>query len=112
MRRILLILCLLCSVSATGERKIGKAFVDSLVMDLPRQKKDTNRVKMLYDIAIGYRVIDADQGIKYATEGLDLAQQLKWDKGIALSYGAMGVNYTNKCDYPTALDKLLKALTI
>lgn len=39
-----------------------------------------------------------------------LSQQLKWPKGIALSYNRIGSNYIFKSDYPNALEYDLKAL--
>jgi tetratricopeptide (TPR) repeat protein len=88
----------------------GQARLDSLLAVLPKAKSDTNKVLLLDNISWEYKSINPDEGIKYGKLQLALSQQLRWPKGIALSYNRMGSNYIFKSDYPNALEYDLKAL--
>lgn len=88
----------------------GQARMDSLLAELPKAKNDTNKVLLLDNISSDYKSINPDEGIKYGKQQLGLSQQLKWPKGIALSYNRIGSNYIFKSDYPNALEYDLKAL--
>jgi len=92
--------------------KQGQAKIDSLLKELPKQKEDTNKVKLLNILSSGYWKINTDEGIKYGQQSLELATKLNWEKGIADNYNALGVNFLYKSDYPTALDYYQKALKI
>ncbi len=90
----------------------GQAFIDSLLIQLPNQKEDTNKV-MLFMKLSGYNAtITPDEGIKYGQQGLELATKLNWKKGIAMAYSQLGLNYHSKTDYPKANDNNFKSLKI
>jgi len=69
----------------------GQALIDSLLKELPRQKEDTNKVKLLNKLSSGYWKIKPDEGIRYGQKSLELATKLDWEKGIAVGYNALGV---------------------
>jgi signal transduction histidine kinase/DNA-binding response OmpR family regulator len=90
----------------------GKLLIDSMIAALPRAKEDTNKVLLLNKISFVFQNINPDQGVAYGTRGLQLASNLKWDKGIAFAANAIGVNYLNKADYDRALQYITRSLAI
>jgi len=93
-------------------QKQGQAAIDSLLKELPKQKEDTSYVKLLINLSSGYWRINPNEGIKYGQQGLELAIKLHWEKGMAICYNEIGVNFLYKSDYQTALDYYLKSLKI
>jgi len=91
-------------------KKSGQALIDSLRIELPRAKEDTSKVTILNRISFTYADIDPDTGLKYATQGMDLAEKLKWEKGIASSYNSFHNNYAHKSQYSRSLEYAKKAL--
>ncbi len=93
-----------------------KASVDSLLNELSSPKytgkEDTNKVNLLYQIALGFCYIHPEEGIKYGEQCLALANKLNWEHGIARSYNVIGDNYFMTGDYNKLLDYGKKALTI
>jgi class 3 adenylate cyclase len=87
----------------------GQARVDSLLKELPKQKEDTNKVKLLLKLSgtYGYAGAVAD-----ANKGLELAIKLNWKPGIADAYFSLGSIYRAQVNYPKALENLLKALSV
>ncbi|PQJ11197.1 hypothetical protein CJD36_005165 [Flavipsychrobacter stenotrophus] len=112
MKKILLLVYFTIPTMLFAQKKQGQQLVDSLLKVLPTLQSDTIKVKVLYDISSGYRAFNASEGIKYAQQALELSSDLDWQKGKAMSYGAIGSNYTGKSDYPKALENLFKALSI
>ncbi len=111
-RGVIICLLLLFSCDLIAQSRQGQLLVDSLLAELPKMQRDTNGVKLLNQIAYGYRVINPDSGISFATRELDLAQQLAWQPGEASAYNDLGNNYLNKSQYPQALDYFFKSLQI
>jgi signal transduction histidine kinase/CheY-like chemotaxis protein/HPt (histidine-containing phosphotransfer) domain-containing protein len=108
-----LIIIIAMIVNTAFSQKQGQARVDSLLTQLNRSKEDTNKVKLLNDLSFSYVNINADEGIKSATEALSLSEKLHWKQGIADAQGVIGVNYyLGKTDYTRALDCYLKSLRI
>ena len=111
MKRILLLFYFLIPTVLFAQKQ-GEQLVDSLLKALPALPTDTFKVKVLYEISSGYRSFNASEGIKYGQQALEMSTNLEWQKGIAMSYGAIGSNYTGKSDYSKALENLFKALAI
>ena len=86
----LLFLLLFSSVQKiTGQ---NRDFVDSLILVLPTQANDTNKVFLLRDIAWELNFgIDPDEAITYLDRALELAESLDFQKGIGDIYNAYGV---------------------
>ena len=93
-------------------QKQGQALIDSLLKELPKQKEDTNKVKVLNTISGEYRYINADEGIKYGQQSLVLAEKLQWKKGKARANQNLGLNYEVKSDHPKALENYTIALKL
>ncbi|KAA9039409.1 tetratricopeptide repeat protein [Ginsengibacter hankyongi] len=84
---------------------------DSLVNVLTQNKSgDSSRVKTLLNIANILIYNNPDSSMKYTDEAMELSQQIKWQKGIALSFRQMGYVYYILTDKFRAMDYYLKAL--
>ena len=93
-------------------QKQGQTLIDSFLKELPKKKGDTDKVKLLEKLSFEYMSVNPDEGIKYGTQALQLAEQKKWENEIAIANNNIGSNYNAKSDYPRAMDYYLKALTI
>ena len=112
MKKIYCALFLLVPHLLCGQQKYGRDLTDSLQKELKIAKNDTNQVKLLAILAFNFYRANPDSGIFYGEKGLDLAQQLNWQHGLAEINNALGVNYQFKSDYPHALACYQKALVI
>ena len=86
--------------------------IDSLHALLKTDKEDTNKVNHLNKLFGDYIYSSPDTALNYAQQALKLSEKINWKKGIANSFGNLGVCYRLKADYPKALDYYLKALMI
>ena len=86
--------------------------IDSLKHELAIVKHDTNRVLVLERLCQAYRFESSDSGRIYGQQGMDLAQQIKFQRGEAIAYQTLGNFYRLKGDLPKALALLFKALQI
>jgi two-component system, NtrC family, sensor kinase len=98
----------------------GQSRIDSLLKALadypfePKNKiapEDTLRVSLLIELSYEYHRVDPVKGINFGEQGLQIANVLKWKKGIASSLNKIGLCYWAKSDYPKALEYNFKALT-
>lgn len=106
---LLLLLIIIAGLESQAQQ--GQQLIDSLIKQLPQSKNDSNKVMMLNDISLGYYSINPDEGLKYGNQGLQLAEKLKWKRGIAYSYKVIAGNYGyGKSDYAKALEYSLKSL--
>ncbi len=114
MKRIFLLLTAITLIAPYSfSQKKGQDRIDSLLNRLPKAKEDTNKVVLLNDLCVTCYVINADEGIKYGHQALELSKKIQWEYGIAKAYNNMGINYHfAKTDYTKALDYYLKALKI
>ena len=112
--KYLFILWVLCQIinNPCIAQKHGQERIDSLTIELAGAKKDSNNVKLLIDLCFKYYSINPDEGIKYGKQALDIAEEIKWEKGIANANGKIGINYWAKSDYPDALKFYFIALKI
>jgi len=90
----------------------GQPLIDSLLKELPKQKEDTNKVKLLNDMAFEYLEINPDEAIKYGQQCLYQASKLDWKKGIGMANNCIGMSYLNKSDYAKSLEYFQKALNV
>ncbi len=88
--------------------------IDSLRKELDkldRQKssfsRDTNKVKILFEISTYHR-LNTDSGFYYKNLTLELAQRIKWQKGVALAY----LEYYDGNNIPKWSENVQKAFAI
>ena len=113
MKKFILLLTLLQIFYTKAFSQIrGQPVIDSLLLELPKAKEDTNKVKILSAISYNYPYINPDEGIRYGKQALELAEKLAWTRGIASAYYSIGGNYANRSEYAKALEYEYKALEI
>ena len=74
--------------------------------------QDTSRINLYYSIGRSYWNRNPDSAILFGQKAIDLSQQSKFEKGLALGLQVKGVAYTAKGKYPEALNCHLQALRI
>ena len=105
----LFILLLLSSFSSVAQ-KVDQPLIDSLLTELPKAKEDTNKVRLLDKLSFTYSNINPAEGLRYAAQTRELAQQLKWENGLALANTDFGMNYYAQSNQAKALEYEEKAL--
>lgn len=111
---VFLLFCILLHgiIADLHAQEYRQAFLDSLKEQINTLPDDTNKVQLLYVLSFRYHIIDPDSGMKYGQIGVDLAEQLGWEKGKAKCYNALGSVCRIRSDYSEALDYFFKALAI
>ncbi len=103
---------LVFSSTFVNAAKEGRKLLDSLLVEYSDIKKDTNAVKLLNKLSIGYYILHSDSGEYYGNIGLELAKELGWEAGIASSKNCLATNYWAKSMAPEAMEYYLDALNI
>ena len=109
MRKIIILVLVLFFAHALQAQN---RLLDSLKQQLAVAKEDTNKVRLLNDISTKYTWMYADTASMYARRGLQLAQRLNDEKGIAFAQRSMCASLTVLGNYLLALDYGFKALTL
>ena len=112
MKKVFLFLVILNASFLSIAQKQGQDLIDSLLLIIPKQNEDTNKIKILNELSFTFSSINPDLGLKYGKQALQLAKTKNWKKGIANAYGRIGVNYSAISDQPMALENHLKSLRI
>lgn len=110
---IVLIIILLTGQNLFAENKNGQKLIDSIIQVLPKTAQDTNKVKLLQNIANTYNQSNLpDSAIRYGNLQLQLATQLKWQNGIASGNNILGMAYSTKKETKRSLAYYERALKI
>lgn len=64
--------------------------IDTLLRQLARSQADTNRILLLDQLSYELIYLDSEKARDYAGQGLALARQLEWNKGVALAKTSLG----------------------
>ncbi len=106
--------CLMSLVdfSASFAQKTNQQYIDSLLLDLPKSKEDTIKVKLLNDLGFEMAKSDPDKTIEYGKEALKLSEKLKYELGKAEAYRIIGLGYNAKSMFSETLDNYLKSLRV
>ena len=64
------------------------------------------------DISVTLYCYNPEKGLDYAAQALDLSKKAGYEKGLALSYYAAGVNYIYLGNFPLSIENLTKAKII
>jgi len=87
--------------------------IDSLLILIKKDKLDTNKVNDLNQLSIEYKYVGLfDTTTHFLNTALQLAEKLKYKKGIARTFHNIGNVYLYKSNYPQALNYYFKALQI
>ncbi|MBI1223797.1 MAG: tetratricopeptide repeat protein [Bacteroidetes bacterium] len=88
------------------------AYIDSLLAALTTAKEDSSKVKLLCELGAELGSKDADKGLSYAEQALQLAEKLAWRKGIALAHSEIGRCNWHKGSFDEALKHHFEALKL
>jgi tetratricopeptide (TPR) repeat protein len=89
-----------------------KNIVDSLYQKLDNEKIDTNRVKLMCDIAWELRVNEPAKALNIASEALSLSKKIKFADGQTKCLGSMAIIFRLMGNFPLALEYNLKRLKL
>jgi two-component sensor histidine kinase len=96
--------------SAYAQDRLKKQ--DSLKKLLAIQKEDTNKVKLLNELAASYYQTSKDSIEYYSSLAVQLAKRLSYPRGEAKGEANQAAYYRLKGDYTTAVNKLLHGISI
>lgn len=111
MKKYLLLIGLMCSVIVQAQKQ-GQALIDSLVNEIPKEKDDTLRAKIIYQLVLKYTESDPDKTMEYAETGLSISRKAGWKKGEASFLASIGNAWSYKGNYDKAIGLLDTALSI
>ncbi|MBO9658148.1 MAG: tetratricopeptide repeat protein, partial [Chitinophagaceae bacterium] len=109
MKKILISFILCIAMRCSGQ-KSAQDLVDSLIRELPRAPNDTIRIRLYNRIFNTLVNIDSKEALKYAQAGLTHAQQMKWQKGIAVFRANLGQFYASAGNYDSSISYYQTAL--
>ena len=97
---------------AGAQSTSGNTRLDSMLTSMYAQEDDTNKVKLLNEIADAYHITSPYDGIKFGNQALTLSTDLQWDPGIARSNSVLGLNYYALSKFNDAYSYFQKALKL
>ena len=111
--QVLLVVFILFSSNANAQQYIWHKGhdVDSLLEVIVKQD-GYDRIKTLNHLAYSLYFIDFEVSKQYAEEAMDLSEKLGYKEGIAEAYRNLGYIYWYGGDYPEALKKCHKSMTL
>lgn len=92
MKYFYLLLLAACPFFSLAQHRV----VDSLKLQLPTQKNDSLKIKLLQNLSFEYASLDADVAVSYGKDALALSEKLKLPKYIASSSGILASAYYAK----------------
>ncbi len=108
MKRFTFLVLFLFIVWAPTIAEAQQAKVDSLYKEYSKTTTDTTKVNLLIDIYSSYQKLNPAKGISYVREALELAERIKYNKGICFSDFLIGKYYMDQLNNAEALKHLLK----
>ncbi|OSZ79175.1 hypothetical protein CAP35_13245 [Chitinophagaceae bacterium IBVUCB1] len=108
MKRLLIILFTYCLYGSA----MAQPNTDSMLAVLKTAPDDTNKAKLLQEIAGAYFQTNPEQSKAYSLQVLQLSEKLQWDMGILRGNYLTGRCYAIQNDLPQALKYFQHALTI
>lgn len=111
-RRTLYLPFVCLAFTAFAQKDQAYTTIDSLKKEITHAQDDTGKVILLDMLSYRYSTIDVDEGLKAGNQTLQLAEQLKWERGIALANNEISINNKEKGNYTEALAYAQKALKI
>mgnify|MGYP000280107484 CR=1 FL=1 len=105
-RFLITLIILITALPGFSQRvKILNELKDSLLST----DQDTTKIKLYADISHIYGFLNEDSCFYYTNRGLELAQQINYEKGEVLMLNHMGLYYLNAGNLPEALQVFIKA---
>ena len=108
MKKYLLLIVALWYFPAPAQNRV----VDSLSSLLAKEKHDTTRVMLLWQLSSAYKSFNPDTARALAEEALFLAQKIKYVEGESKSLGKLANAFDKIGNYPRALEYYLRQLKL
>lgn len=89
-----------------------KARADSLALVLSKEKADTNRVRLMWQLANVTKNFDPQKALTIARESLFLAEKIKYIEGKSRALGIIASTFIKIGNYPRALEYYLEKLKV
>lgn len=89
-----------------------KSKVDNWINLLATEKKDSSRVKLMWQLARDISVYNPDTAIQVAYQALSLAQRIEYLEGESRSLGVMANTFIKIGNYPRALELNIQKLKL
>jgi len=86
--------------------------IDSLLTVLPSVEIDTSKINILNRLCYLYRNKSPQKALEYGKQGLQLAEETGYKKGVALALYSLGILYKNQGNFDKAIEHQLVALKI
>lgn len=86
--------------------------IDSLLKETKQAPEDTTLVNTYIRLSTTYTSYSSDTGIFYANQGLEIAEELNWKKGVAILKNLLGNHYLKQDNQARALQYYTEALAI
>ena len=99
---------LVCTFECFSQNSIN----DSLIKELNKAKHDTDKLKLLTEIAWNYAASDLKKSREYANQELELAQKTNNQKYIAAAYNDLGIILIKESKFKESLELQKKALAV
>ncbi len=109
MRRLFILVLLFCAGAPVYAQQQA---ADSLIKILGREKVDSNRVNLLWNIGLALSLSEPEKALSYANESYKLATQIQYEKGESRSLGIMAKILMAVGNYPAALEYNFKKLAL
>ncbi len=103
-KKYLVFFLLICFSLAVFSQTQGKARADSLLRELKQASGDNEKVKLLNELSHRYFYIKCSEGLKYASQALQIAQKSDLKEEEADAYDGLGINFMGKGEYDTAIN--------
>ncbi|MFL5753713.1 MAG: tetratricopeptide repeat protein [Bacteroidia bacterium] len=111
MKRFLFFLTLVYALPASFRAQTYNT--DSMLLVLPKQAEDTNKVTTLTEISWSYRAVgEMEESLDYAKQGIALAEKLNYKIGMANLYSNTGALYHSLSRYAKALSMYERSLQV
>lgn len=107
--RVLFLLFFLSKEATTFAQKSN---ADSLSRLLAVEKKDTNRVRLMWQMAGAVNMYDPDTAVILSQQALYLSQEIKYIEGQSKSLGALANAFVKMGNYPRAMELYIQKLKL
>jgi signal transduction histidine kinase len=104
----ILILMFLFANPFYGQNK-DNALINSLKIELNKTKEDTSKVKILNQLSFLLFETETKHSLRYAYQGLQLAEKLQWKRGMGVAYNNLGLCYWSNSNFPESLKNYYQA---
>ncbi|MBL7922043.1 MAG: GHKL domain-containing protein [Bacteroidia bacterium] len=82
---------------------------DSLLAELKKQRENITKCNILNELSKSYKMVNPEEGLKYAEKAYQLSSQIDYKKGIANSYLNKARHYSVLGEYDKTIDFCTKA---